>query len=174
MLTPETAKALLQALLEDASIPKTLHNAKFDMKVLAQHGIMLRGLRDDTMIAAYLLAEPSIGLKALALDRLGVTMTTIYTLIGTGKNQKSMVEVPASEAGSYAAADADMTLRLAAHYAERFKEEPQLGELYRTLEVPLVEVLCTMERAGVAMDPTALETLSATLEKGIGAAECAI
>ncbi|MEE9277048.1 MAG: 5'-3' exonuclease H3TH domain-containing protein, partial [Dehalococcoidia bacterium] len=76
------AKELLRPLIEDPAIAKVLHNAKFDLKVLAQHGLTLRGLSHDTMLAAYLLGEPAIGLKALALDRLGVQMTPIAELIG--------------------------------------------------------------------------------------------
>ena len=171
MLSPAEAKELLRPLLEDPALPKTLHNAKFDIKVLAQHGLTLRGLQHDSMIAAYLLGESAIGLKALALDRLGVTMTPIEELIGSGKKQRSMVEVSAAEAGRYAAADADMTLRLAAYYVEEFKKEPQLHDLYRTLELPLIDILAAMERHGVTFDPAALENLTATLDSEIVATE---
>ena len=61
----------LRPVLEDPAVPKVLHNAKFDIKVLARHGIRLRGLTHDTMLAAYLLSESQIGLKALASSRLG-------------------------------------------------------------------------------------------------------
>ncbi len=174
LLSSEEAKELLRPVLEDAQIPKALHNAKFDLKVLAGHGVTLRGLRHDTMIAAYLLGEQSIGLKTLALERLGVTMTAIEELIGTGKSQISMTEVPAGQAGPYAAADADMTLRLAAVYAEEFEKEPQLFELYGNVELPLVEVLAAMERRGVTLEPSALEHLSATLDTEVGATEARI
>ena len=167
MLSPAEAKSLLQPLLEEPTVPKVLHNAKFDMKVLARHGVTLRGLQEDTMIAAYLLGDSSIGLKALTLEYLGVEMTPITALIGTGKEQRSMVEAPAGDAGPYAAADADMTLRLHAVFADRFQKEPMLEELYRTLELPLIEVLAAMELHGVTFDTKALRVMATELEKEI-------
>ena len=65
-LDAELVREALRPVLEDPSVPKVLHNAKFDTKVLARHGIQLRGLEHDTMLVAYLLTEPQIGLKALA------------------------------------------------------------------------------------------------------------
>ncbi len=171
LLDADVVKDALRPIIESPSIAKVLHNAKFDIKVLAQHGLHLRGLREDTMIAAYLLGESSIGLKVLARERLGVEMTPIEELIGKGKKQISMVEISASDAGDYAAADADMTLRLAAIYETEFEQEPRLLELYRTLELPLVEVLADMERTGVACDPESLGRLSETLDADIIATE---
>ena len=171
MISPDSVRDLLRPILEDAAVPKVLHNAKFDLKVLRRAGITLAGVQHDTMLAAYLLGEPSVGLKALALDRLGVEMTPIQDLIGTGKKQISMTEVPAGAAGPYAAADADMTLRLAHLYMERFKPEPQLLELYRTLELPLVDVLADMELRGIACEPDALTSLATRLDSEITAVE---
>ncbi len=173
-LDPEEARMILQPVLEDPSIPKVLHNAKFDMKVLARHGVKLGGLQDDTMIAAYLLGEAALGLKTLALERLGVEMTPITDLIGTGKDQRTMCDVPARDAAAYACADADMTLRLQAYYAERFMQEPQLHQLYRSLEIPLVQVLVEMELRGVALDADALRDMAVDLESAIGRSEQSI
>ena len=167
MLAPDVARDLLRPVLEDAAVPKVLHNAKFDLKVLRQAGVTLAGVQHDTMLAAYLLGEPSVGLKALALARLGVEMTPIQDLIGAGKKQISMTEVPAGAAGPYAAADADMTLRLVHLYTQQLHGEPRLLELYRTLELPLVDVLAEMELRGIACEPDVLTRLSATLDSEI-------
>ncbi len=166
-LAPELVRDALRPVLEDPSVPKVLHNAKFDIKVLARHGIRLRGLAHDTMLVAYLLSEPQIGLKALASSRLGVEMTPIEALIGKGRKQKSMLDVPAAEAGPYAAADADMTLRLAAVLIPELEEDDALAALYRELELPLIEVLVEMELAGVSLDTVQLQELDARLDQEI-------
>ena len=166
-LAPELVRDALRPVLEDPSVPKVLHNAKFDIKVLARHGIRLRGLAHDTMLVAYLLSEPQIGLKALASSRLGVEMTPIEALIGKGRKQKSMLDVPAAEAGPYAAADADMTLRLAAVLLPELEEDDALAALYRELELPLIEVLVEMELAGVSLDTAQLQELDARLDQEI-------
>ena len=169
MLDPETVREALRPVLEDGAAPKVLHNAKFDMKVLRRHGVELRGLQADTMLQAYLLNEPHIGLKALALSRLGVEMTPIEDLIGKGKSQISMLEVKAEAAGPYAAADADMTLRLAAELGPELAGNEQLEALHRDVELPLVPLLAEMELAGVALNTAALEELDARLDADIAA-----
>ncbi len=173
-LDPEIVRSALRPVLEDPSLPKVLHNAKFDIKVLARRGIQLGGLAHDTMLAAYLLSEPAIGLKALAQSRLGVAMTPIEDLIGKGRKQKSMLEVAAAEAGPYAAADADMTLRLAALLIPELEADEPLAALYHGLELPLIPVLVEMELAGVALDTEQLEELDATLDGAIETATAQI
>ena len=166
----ETPKQLSQAIvierlrpvLEDAGIEKIAHNAKYDMVVLANAGASVRGLTVDTMIAAYLLSEPHFGLKPLALSRLGERMTSIEELIGTGAKQISMADVPIERAAPYAAADADMTLRLHA-LLEREVQERGLWWLFSEVEMPLIGVLTTMERTGVAVDVSVLREQSREL-----------
>ncbi len=166
-LSPELVRDALRPILEDPSVPKVLHNAKFDMKVLRRHGITLRGLTHDTMVAAFVLSEERVGLKDLALSRLGVSMTPIEDLIGKGKKQISMVDVPAAQAGPYAAADADMTLRLAGLLLAQLVDEPSLETLYRELEIPLIPLLVEMELAGVTLDASTLAELDLTLDRDI-------
>ncbi len=152
----------LRPVFEDVKIAKIAHNAKFDMNVLAECGITVAGLTTDTMIAAHLLGEKAIGLKNLALNKLGVEMTPINTLIGRGAKQISMAEVDIQRAADYAAADADMTLRLASLFDEELKKQG-LVKLYRDVEMPLVPVLLEMERNGVAVDKSVLEKMSRSL-----------
>ncbi|MYF23176.1 MAG: hypothetical protein F4209_10625 [Chloroflexi bacterium] len=150
-------KSALRPVLEDSGVPKLLHNAKFDMKVLRRHGINLRGLHDDTMVAAFVLNKSHIGLKSLALSELGVQMTPIEELIGKGRNQLSMVDVSADEAGKYAAADADITLQLANRLLPQLADNEVLETLYRELELPLIPILVDMELAGVTLDTDILD-----------------
>ncbi|MCY3568913.1 MAG: DNA polymerase I [Chloroflexi bacterium] len=166
-LDHELVKSALRPVLEDSGVPKLLHNAKFDMKVLRRHGINLRGLHDDTMVAAFVLNKSHIGLKSLALSELGVQMTPIEDLIGKGRNQLSMVDVSAQEAGIYAAADADITLRLAERLLPQLKDNELLETLYRELELPLIPILVDMELAGVTLDTDILDDLDQQLNSEI-------
>ena len=166
-LDHELVKSALRPLLENSTVPKLLHNAKFDIKVLRRHGINLRGLHDDTMVAAFVLNKSHIGLKSLALGELGIQMTPIEDLIGKGRNQLSMVDVSAEEAGKYAAADADITLRLANLLLPELAKNDVLEKLYRELELPLIPILVDMELAGVTLDTQILDDLDQQLNTEI-------
>ena len=162
-LDHELVKSALRPVLEDSGVPKLLHNAKFDMKALRRHGIHLRGLHDDTMVAAFVLNKSHIGLKSLALSELGIQMTPIEDLIGKGRNQLSMIDVSADEAGKYAAADADITLQLANRLLPQLADNEALETLYRELELPLIPILVDMELAGVTLDTGILDDLDQQL-----------
>jgi len=152
----------LRPLLADPTIKKIGHNAKYDMIVLANAGVPVEGLEHDTMLAAYLLGEAQIGLKALAFSELGVEMTPISDLIGSGRKQITMDQVAAATASEYACADADMTLRLCATLTPKL-HEAAMWDLYSKIEVPLVPVLLRMERRGVALDTDVLREMSISL-----------
>jgi DNA polymerase-1 len=156
--------ARLKPVLEDPKIPKIAQNGKFDMTVLAEYGIKLENLTFDTMIAAYLLGEKPIGLKALAFNKLGVEMTPITDLIGKGAKQLSMAMAPIEQAADYACADADITLRLKSLLDPELRKEG-LWQLFSEVEMPLVPVLVAMERNGVAIDVELLRDMSHSLGK---------
>jgi DNA polymerase-1 len=160
----------LRPVFEDAIIAKIGHNAKFDMEMLAECGIGVNGLTSDTMIAAHLLNEKSLGLKALAFSKLGVEMTPISNLIGAGAKQISMDKVDIKVASDYAAADADMTLRLESLFHPEL-EKQGLIKLYQDVEMPLVPVLMEMERNGVAVDVAMLKEMSSALGEQIAKLE---
>ncbi|MGB3903779.1 MAG: DNA polymerase I [Anaerolineae bacterium] len=162
----------LRPVLEDASVPKAAHNGKYDLAVLARHGIAVRGLDFDTMIAAYLL-EPSrrgFGLKDLAWSRLGLEMRPITELIGKGRDQITLDQVSIADTAAYAGADADATLRLMVVLEDELRQREQ-WELFRDVEMPLVEVLMEMEMAGVALDTGELMQISASMYQRIVALE---
>ncbi len=107
----------LKPLLEDIKLSKVVHNGKFDLAVLAGQGIQLQNLGFDTVIAAHLLGEKPLLLKALAFNKLGIEMTAIEDLIGKGAKQISMALVDIEKVANYACADADVTLRLKTMFA---------------------------------------------------------
>jgi len=167
----------LRPLLEGEGVEKVGHNAKYDMVVLAQEGVWVRGLAFDTMIAAFLVGEGgggsyrpgegALGLKWLASRLLGVEMTEITQLIGKrGKGQLSMAEVPVEAAAKYACADADMALRLKEALAPVLREKG-MEKLFYEIEMPLVPVLARMECNGVAVDVGVLREMSQVLAEEI-------
>ena len=154
----------LRPLLEDPRLPKQAHHAKYDMTVLTRHGLRVRGLAFDTMIAEWLCdpASHNLGLKSLAFIRLGVEMTTIQDLIGSGRRQITMAEVEIEDAAAYAAADVDMTHRLVSVLAPELRQKGH-WDLFVEMELPLVEVLMEMEMTGVALDADFLGRMSTEL-----------
>jgi DNA polymerase-1 len=152
--------------LTSPRIPKYGHNLKYDYTVLARLGLRAAPLAFDTMLAEWLSdpASHSLGLKKLAFVRLGVEMTDIDALIGSGKKQITMDRVPVERAAPYAAADVDMTTRLVPILKKELEDKSQL-QLFDELEMPLIPVLAGMEMAGVALDVDYLGDMSAELEK---------
>lgn len=165
--------ARLGPVLADPSKPKIAHNGKYDLIVLAEHGMPVDGLRFDTMIAAYLLNERAIGLKELAAAKLGIEMTPIGDLIGRGAKQISMAEVAIEPAAAYAAADVVATARCREVLATEI-ESQGLTRLFYDIELPLVPVLAAMERCGIAVDTDLLRSLSRELAEKIRETEVAI
>jgi DNA polymerase-1 len=157
----EAALEALRGPLTDPKIPKVGHNLEYDYTVLARLGLAAQPLAFDTMVAEWLCNPGShnLGLKNLAWVRLGLEMTEISQLIGTGRNQRSMAEVSIAEVAPYAAADAEVCLRLKAQLEPELEQKLQL-KLFHDLEMPLVPVLAHMEMAGVQLDLEFLEGLS--------------
>lgn len=162
----------LRPLLQDQTIKKYMHNAKYDMLLLVRNGVSVSGLAFDTMLGAYL-TDPGrrgLGLKDQVFQRLGHLMTPISQLIGTGSKMISMAEVSIPLASQYAGADADMTLRLVEPITEELRRH-NLLELYNRIELPLVPVLLQMELYGVALDADFLRDFDVKLSEQISALE---
>jgi len=149
----------LRPLLEDTSLPKLAHNGKYDITVLSEHGIDVKNLASDTMIAAYLLSDKSLGLKSLAFSRLGIEMTPITELIGAGTKQIPMSLVDIRQAADYACADADVTGQLTGLLTDELHKQG-LWQLFNDVEMPLVPVLVHMERSGIALDTELLRQMA--------------
>jgi DNA polymerase-1 len=164
-LPRELVIGALKPFFEDPARPKYAHNAKFDIEMLTTAGVELRGLAFDTMIAAALLGKSRLGLKELAFNERLVPepLTPIEELIGRGSKQISFDQVPVERATPYAAADADMTLRLKVSLEEQLAQHERINSLFTRLEMPLVEVLVAMEREGITLDREYIEALGARL-----------
>ena len=165
--------ARLRPLLEDPARGKLGHNLKYDMSVLANHGIALAGIRHDSMLQSYVLDSTATrhDLDSLALKFLGERTVHFEEVAGKGTNQISFDQVPIPQAGEYAAEDADITLRLHQQFWPRLQSEPLRRELYQDLEIPLIPVLSRMERHGLLVDVALLRAQSRELAQALGELE---
>ncbi len=157
---------ILKPILENPKIKKNGQNAKYDMLVLSRAGIDVQGLDFDTMVASYVI-NPSLrqhNLDTLALNYFNYQKVPTKELIGTGKKQISMAEVPVEKVSFYACEDADFTQRL------RTVMEPKLIDyklksLFDNVELPLLMVLMDVERNGVSLDVKLLNEMSKDLDQ---------
>ncbi|UTH75318.1 DNA polymerase I [Chromobacterium sp. IIBBL 290-4] len=147
----DAALARLKPWLEDAGQKKCGQNLKYDSHVLANHGIALRGIVDDSMLASYVLeSHQRHNMDDLARRHLGENTVSYEEICGKGAKQIGFGEVDVDVAANYAAEDADITLRLNQHFAGQLSGD--LEKIYRDIELPVAEVLFKMERHGVLID----------------------
>jgi DNA polymerase-1 len=159
----------LKPLLEDPQRAKVGQNLKYDMSVLARHGVTLRGIAHDTMLESYVLDSTATrhdmdGLAKKYLDRDTIRFEAIA---GKGAKQLTFDQIPLERAGDYAAEDAEVTLCLHQTLWPRLEAMPSLAGLYQQIEMPLVPVLSRMERTGVRIDRDQLATQSHALAQRI-------
>jgi DNA polymerase-1 len=161
VLDPSETLEALRPVLENPAIRKIGQNLKYDAIVLRSAGVSLAGIAFDTMIASYLLdaGGRSHNMDDLAQKYLNHSTIKIDQLIGKGKDQKRMDEVPVEQVATYAAEDADIPLRLHSILNDRL-EEMELTKLNEEVEVPLVDVLADLEFTGIRIDPARLGELS--------------
>lgn len=165
---------VLRPVLENPDTLKVGQNVKYDLVVLGRHGVHLQGPLFDTMVAHYLLApEAGHRLDDLARQYLSYRMVPITDLIGTGKNQRSMRDVPLDEAGPYACEDADVAFRLWPLLKAELEGNGQFA-IAEDIEFPLIRVLADMEVAGVRVDVDVLREIAATLEAELARLEAQI
>lgn len=161
-ITLDAARAAIDPVLTDASLNAIAHHGKYDLQVLVRAGFTFPRVAFDTMIAAYVMCESSVGLKDLAFSRLGIQMTEISELIGTGKNQLTMNVVPVDQAGQYACGDVEATYLLEEFYRPKVESSGQ-ARLFSEIEMPLIPILADMERAGIAIDTEYLQELGSEI-----------
>ncbi|MFC3531698.1 DNA polymerase I [Vogesella facilis] len=150
-LERDATLARLKPWLEDAGKKKLGQNLKYDRHVLANHGITLRGVADDTLLASYVIeSHLRHNMDDLASRHLGETTVSYEEVCGKGAKQIGFDEVAVDVAANYAAEDADITLRLNRHFAPLLTG--RLQSVYRDIELPVAEVLFKMERNGVLID----------------------
>jgi DNA polymerase-1 len=156
----ETLEAL-RPILENPAVDKIGQNLKYDILVLRSAGMNFRGTAFDSILADYLLdaGRRSHSLDELAMTYLGHETIKISELIGSGKNQKRMDEVPLTQIADYAAEDAIVPLWLRP-ILEKKLAESELSELFGQVELPLIDVLVEMEYNGIKIDTARLAELS--------------
>ena len=171
----DTVIAALRAPMENAGIPKTAHNAVYDLMILRRYGIDVSPIAFDTMIAEWVNNPISkfLGLKGLAAQTLDVRMTEISALLGKGKQQTTMDLIEIDEAAPYAAADAAMSLRLVEPLQTELADAG-LERLFTNLELPLIPIIANMQGKGVALDADFLGGMSRRLRAEISELETAI
>ena len=155
----------LKPILEDLAIKKVGHNIKYDLLVMRQAGVHVRGVSMDSMIAAFLIdaSRMRYGIDQLALELLNFKKIPTFDLIGKGKNQLTMDRVPMDRISCYAAEDADIALRLSDLLEKKLEEFPAIRKLADEIEIPLIDVLVEMEKNGIAVDPAVLKEQSEVL-----------
>ncbi|MEN9875461.1 MAG: hypothetical protein RLZZ529_458 [Bacteroidota bacterium] len=172
------AQSLVEKLIpffENENIEKIGQNLKYDLKVLSNYGITVKGKLFDTMIAHYLI-NPDMrhNMDILSETYLKYAPQSIEVLIGKkGKNQKSMREVPLEEIKEYAVEDADVTLQLAEIFNTEL-DKTHTKKLFEKIEIPLVTVLASMEKEGINLDVPFLNSLSKELGDDIAKLESRI
>jgi len=160
----------VRASLEDPKVGKIGHNLKYDYQIMARAGVQIHGVSFDTMVAAFLLNPVARAqtLSALALTELGIEMIEISELLGPkGKGQKTFNQTDITEAGQYAAEDADISWRLYTRLRDELKQVGSLDKVASELEWPLIPVLAEMELTGVKLDVAFLKEFSDRLERQI-------
>lgn len=159
---------LLKSFFENEKIEKIGQNLKYDIKVLANYNTAVKGKLFDTMLAHYII-NPDMrhNMDILAETYLNYSPQPIETLIGKkGKNQQSMRTVPLDRQTEYAVEDADITWQLKQFFAEELKEVHN-EKLFEEMEIPLLRVLADMEREGINLDKSFLNTLETALQEDI-------
>jgi DNA polymerase-1 len=156
----------LQPAFEDRSIPKIGHNLKYDCLMLRCSGMRIEPLGFDTMIAAWVIEPASrrLGLKVMAEAELNIKMTHIDELIGKGSKQLTMDKVSIEDVAPYAAADAEIPLRLMPILRQRL-EANNVKDVFEKIEMPLIPVLIDMEFTGIAVDVEFFKTFSHELSQ---------
>ena len=164
-LDRQIALAALKPIFEDPAIKKVGQNVKFDMMMLAVHGIETQSSDFDTMVASYVLRpDGRHNLDALASEYLNYKTITFSELVGTGKDRVDIRSIPLERISQYSAEDADITYRLYEVLKEKVEREG-MKTLCEDVEFPLIAVLSDMEFAGVKLDVKFLERMSKEFER---------
>ncbi len=165
----------LRPVLEDEAVAKTGQNIKYDLHVLARHGVDVQGVAFDTMVADWCV-DPGgrvHNMDEMAMRRLGIRKVPTTDLLGKGKSQITMAEVPIADVAAYACEDADVTLRLRRHIEPEIAEK-EVESLFQHVEVPLIPVLTRMEHRGIRLDTALLARISESLAERAEAAKARI
>jgi len=155
----------LKPLLEDPGLSKVGQNLKYDKNVLANHGITLEGIAEDTMLESYVLNSVATrhDMDSLAMYYLGEKTISFESIAGKGAKQLTFNQIGLEKAAPYAAEDADITLRLHQTLRPKLKETGKLASVYEDIDLPLVPVLSRMEQRGTLISASTLRKHSQEL-----------
>ena len=171
-LPRDEALAKLKPWLESVDRKKVLQNAKYDQHVFANHGIALAGIAHDTMLQSYVIeSDKGHDLGQLCTRHLGLETIAYEDLCGKGAKQIGFDQVDIERAATYAAEDADVTLRVHDVLHPRFADEPGLSRIYHEIEMPARQVIWQMERNGILIDGNVLARQSHEIGQKIMALE---
>ncbi len=165
-LDPESVLKKMKGIFENVNIKKIGQNIKYDYIILRNMGIEVKGIYFDTMIASYLInpSKMNHNLGDISIEYLNHKMIPISDLTGKGKNQITMDKVQIEKVMQYGCEDSDVTFRIK-EILEKHLKEKGLEELFFDIEMPLCEVLASMEISGVSIDVEYLNTLSKDMER---------
>ena len=169
-LALEAALDAVRGVLEDESIPKSAHDANHGMTVLARHGVTVRNVALDPMIAAHVGGRKAVGIEALALESLDIEIKPVTDIIGTGRKQITMAQASIGDAAGHACGRADAAWQLREPLTAEAADKGVAGALGE-FEMPLIPVLVRMQRNGVAVDADHLTAMSARFERDIDRTE---
>ena len=171
-LSLDSVLSILGPILSSKDIPKAGQNIKYDMNVLAKYQIFVEGVRDDSMLQAYVLdaSRGSFSMDSLSKELLQHEPVSYKSLTGTGKSQIGFDEVPIDAAANYAAEDADITERLCDLQKPKL-EKSGVEHIYKDLELPLLSVLSRMECRGIKVDTDALQDMSKEFQQKLNTIE---
>ncbi len=166
-LDEEEVLGKLKPLLEDEKQKKVGQNLKYDKHVIANHGIELNGIADDTMLMSYIINSVSNrhDMDSLALAYLNHQTIHFEDIAGKGAKQLTFNQIPLETAGPYAAEDADITLKLHHELMQILKKDEKLYKLYKEIELPLLTVITEIEKNGTLIDSKMLLEQSQQLNK---------
>ena len=164
-LDRDTVLNQLKPLLEDPKQAKVGQNLKYDKNVLANHGIDLEGIAEDTMLESYVLNSVATrhDMDSLAMYYLNEKTISYESIAGKGAKQLTFNQIELEQAAPYAAEDADITLRLHQTLKPRLEETGKLASVYREIDLPLVPVLSRMEQRGTLISASTLRQHSQEL-----------
>lgn len=168
--------AALKPVLEDPEIGKIGQNIKYDAHIFVGEGIRLRGIAHDTMLESYVLNSTASRHSMDALAKYYLDRDTIHyqDIAGKGVKQKTFDQIDLEQASDYAAEDADITLQLHQVLGAGLQQDEKLHQVYRDIEMPLVDVLLDVEQNGVLIDPDMLEKQGREVDRQLQQIERAI
>ncbi|MFV2031207.1 MAG: DNA polymerase I [Gammaproteobacteria bacterium] len=176
LLDKQQVLASLKPILENPSISKIGQNIKYDAHIFIGEGIDLQGIAEDTMLQSYVLNSTATRHNMDDLAKYYLKRDTVHfeDIAGKGAKQVTFDQIELSEATDYAAEDADITLQLHEYLSPLLQQDGRLNDVYRDIEMPLVEVLLKLEQNGVLVDPSLLQKQAVEVDRQLGEIETSV